>query len=187
MPSAPDGPEAASDGAAEPLPLTAPIVEAPWSADFVAQTLEVFLICLGVDGLVHLRPIHAPSLRLPMAVGREPAELVQAAVARYGLRPIVIHSTSWRSEPGRVILSYVAAVGVPASPSQFLAVERVGRADLARGAATEAPRAIAESQVLEHAIRHLAWLVADDPAVREALASWRRHLAAYVPEPFRNL
>jgi hypothetical protein len=187
MPGAPDGQGAASGGTAEPLPLTAPIVEAPWSADFVAQTLEVFPVCLGVEGLVHLRPIHAPSLRLPMAVGREPAELVQAAVARYDLRPIVVHSTSWRSEPGRVILSYVAAVEAPTSPSPFLALEPLGRTDLARGAATEAPPTIAESQVLEHAMRHLAWLVADDPAVRDALASWRRHLAAYAPEPFRNL
>lgn len=171
----------------EPLPIVAPIVEAPWSADFIAQTLEVFTIGLDDARLVHLRPIHAPSFRLPMAVRREPAEIVRAAIARYELRPIVIHSTSWRSEPGRVILSYVAAVEVPAAPSPFLAVDTVARVELARGEATAAPSTIAEAQVLEHALRHLAWLVRDDPAVRAALTGWRAALDTYVPEPFRNL
>ncbi|MCI0582209.1 MAG: hypothetical protein L0227_04810 [Chloroflexi bacterium] len=182
-------PEAAEPegGAAEPLPIVAPIVEAPWSADFVAQSLEVFIVARTGAGLVNLRPVHAASLRLPMAVGREPAELVLGAVARYDLRPIVVHSTSWRSEPGRIVLTYVAAVELSATPSPFLAEEGIGRTDLARGAATAAPREIGVSQVLEHALRHLSWLVRDDPAVAAALGAWRADLDAYVPEPFRNL
>ena len=169
------------------LPMAAPIVEAAWSPEFVAQALEVFCVCLGPEGLMHLRPVHAPSLRLPMGVEREPAELVLAAVARYDLAPIVVHSTSWRSEPGRVILSYVAAVEVPGSPSPFLAAEPVTRVELARGERTSAPASIAVRQVLEHALRHLSWLVREDPAVRAALAAWRPSLEPYVPEPFQNL
>jgi hypothetical protein len=181
-------PEPDRPGAGDPLPIVAPIVQAPWSADFVAQTLEVFLVCRpAAGGLVNLRPIHAPSLRLGMAVGREPGELVLAAVARYELRPIVVHSTSWRSEPGRILLSYVAVVEAPASPSPFLVAEPIGRVDLARGDATAAPAAMATTQVLEHALRHLSWLVRDDPAVAAALDAWRPDLEAYVPEPFRNL
>jgi hypothetical protein len=43
-------------------------------------------------------------------------------------------------------------------------------------------------QVVEHALRHLAWLAEDDPVVREELSpAWRAALATYVPEPFRNL
>jgi hypothetical protein len=42
--------------------------------------------------------------------------------------------------------------------------------------------------VVEHGLRHLAWLVQDDPVVRAELpAAWVPLLAAYVPEPFRNL
>jgi len=173
---------------APPLPIVAPFIEAPWSADFVAQTLEVFIVCRGPSGLANLRPVHAPSLRLPMGIGREPAELVLAAVARYDLRPIVVHSTSWRSEPGRIVLSYVAAVAACGSAlSPFLVAEPIGRADLARGDATAAPTSIGAEQVLEHALRHLSWLVRDDPAVRGVLAPWTPDLDAYVPEPFRNL
>jgi len=65
--------------------------------------------------------------------------------------------------------------------------EPIGRADLARGDATAAPLSIGTVQVLEHALRHLSWLVRDDPAVRVALAAWTPDLDAYVPEPFRNL
>ncbi|MEW5991510.1 MAG: hypothetical protein AB1736_09235 [Chloroflexota bacterium] len=179
-------------GGAEPpapsaLPVVAPIVEAPWSADFVAQTLEVLLVGRGDDGLQNLRPVHAESLQLPMAVDREPAGVVLAAVGRYDLRPLVVHSTSWRAEPGRIVLTYVAAVELPAVISPFLVTESIGRADLARGEATAAPASIGTPQVLEHALRHLSWLVRDDPAVRNVLAGWGSDLEAYVPEPFRNL
>lgn len=171
----------------ELTPLVAPVSDAPWSDAFVAQTLEVFFVCLRPSGLRELRPIHARALRLGMVVGSSPGDLVIGVVARYGLTPLVVHSTSWRSEPGRVILTYVAAVGAPDALSPYLAEVAVGRADLARGEATAAPAGIAESQVLEHALRHLSWLVRDDPAVGEALAAWRAALDAWVPEPFRNL
>jgi len=42
--------------------------------------------------------------------------------------------------------------------------------------------------VLEHALRHLAWLAEDDDVVRHELSGeWRAALAGYVPEPFRSL
>jgi hypothetical protein len=42
--------------------------------------------------------------------------------------------------------------------------------------------------VIEHGLRHLAWLVQDDPAVAQALpAPWHDLLGGYVPEPFRHL
>jgi hypothetical protein len=64
----------------------------------------------------------------------------------------------------------------------------VRRAELARSEATAAPREIAYAQVVEHGLRHLAWLVRDDPVVaRELEAPWPDVLAAYVPEPFRAL
>jgi hypothetical protein len=50
-----------------------------------------------------------------------------------------------------------------------------------------APKAIGVEAVLEHALRHLSWLVKDDPAVTQALAGWKDALAAFQPEPFRAL
>ncbi len=64
----------------------------------------------------------------------------------------------------------------------------IERADLARSGATHAPVAIAHQQVLEHGLRHLAWLVKEDATVQAVLSDdWKRVLAEYVPEPFRHL
>ena len=64
----------------------------------------------------------------------------------------------------------------------------IGRADLARSEATAAPRDIAYEQVVEHGLRHMAWLVADDPVVAGELSDeWRAALAGYAAEPFRAL
>jgi hypothetical protein len=41
--------------------------------------------------------------------------------------------------------------------------------------------------VIEHAFRHLAWLVADDAVVGDALVGWVAFLEGYEPEPFRAL
>jgi hypothetical protein len=42
--------------------------------------------------------------------------------------------------------------------------------------------------VVEHGLRHLAWLVQDDTVVADRLAGgWTQALQAYVPEPFRHL
>ena len=50
------------------------------------------------------------------------------------------------------------------------------------------PAAIAHQQVLEHGLRHLAWLVEDDEVVRSTLGDeWKAVLAGYAPEPFRHL
>jgi hypothetical protein len=87
-----------------------------------------------------------------------------------------------------VILTYVAVVKPPVKlPPDSLVELPVGRAELARGEAMAAPSAIGVDAVLEHALRHVSWLVKDDPAVMAALAGWRDVLARYQPEPFRAL
>jgi hypothetical protein len=50
-----------------------------------------------------------------------------------------------------------------------------------------APVSIEVPQVLDHALRHLAWLLADDEVVATTLPGWQATLADYVPEPFREV
>jgi hypothetical protein len=175
-----------------PPPERDPVVEiAPaltnvaWSKDLVSQSLEALFVYLADDGAHHLRPIHAGALRLGWPADRQPGDIVVAAARRYGLAPLLVHSTSWRLDGARVVLTYVVAVDRPARLNENLADEPVTRTDLARGEAMGPPPEIGVAQVLEHAFRHLSWLVKDDEAVRDAVPSWVAFLDAYEPEPFR--
>ena len=99
---------------------------------------------------------------------------------------MLVHSTSWRRDRDAVILSFV--VIIDAAVVGTMDSMPIARADLARGEATAAPREIATTQVVEHGLRHMAWLAKDDPAVAAELPeTWRTLLSAYVAEPFRNL
>jgi hypothetical protein len=170
----------------EPLvELAPPLSEVAWSTAFVSQSLEVLFVCLRDDAAHHLRPIHAPTLLLGWGPDQEPGAIVLDAAARYALTPLLVHSTSWRHQEGRLILTYVAAVRPRAELSEYLADEPVMRTDLARGDALGPPTEIDVEQVLEHAFRHLSWLVKDDDVVSEALADWVAFLDRYEPEPFR--
>ena len=165
-----------------------PVSSTPWSPSFVAQTLEVLPVGLGDEGLYWLKPLHADSLRVGLPAAARPAEVVLDALKWYPLTPIVVHSTSWRHEEGRIVLTYVAVVEHPRElATDSLVALPVGRAELARGGATSAPQSIGVEAVLEHALRHLAWLVRDDPAVMQELATWKEALAGFEPEPFRAL
>jgi len=175
-------------GPAERDPLVEfhpPVTSVAWSSEFVAQTLEPLIVYLAEEGAHHLRPIHAGTLRLGWGPDQQPGQIVLDAVARYELSPLLVHSSSWRHEEGRVVLTYVAAVAPPDPPNPWLADEPVVRTDLARGDAFGPPPEIGLAQVLEHAFRHLAWLVKDDAVVGETLGEWIAFLDGYEPEPFR--
>ena len=168
--------------------LGPPVSSVPWSPDLVAQTLEVLPVELRDGRILWLKPVHADSLRVGLSAKSRPADAVLEALKWYPLEPVVVHSTSWRHEDGRVILTYVAVVAPPDElPPDSLVELPVARAELARGEAMAAPKALGVEAVLEHALRHLSWLVKDDPAVMSSLASRRELLAAYEPEPFRAL
>lgn len=165
-----------------------PISSVDWSPRFVAQTLEVLPVALRDGRLVWMKPIHAESLRVGLSPSARPAEAVLEVMKWYPLEPLVVHSTSWRQEEGRIILTYVAVIVPPEKlPPDSLLETSVRRAELARGEAMAAPQSIGVEAVLEHALRHLSWLVKDDPAVMHALAGWKEVLAGFEPEPFRAL
>jgi hypothetical protein len=168
--------------------LGPPISDVPWSSEFAQQSLEVLILALEGSSAVWLKPMHADSLHVGLPVTSGPGDVVLEALGWYDLVPRVVHSTSWRHEEGRLVLTYVAVVEAPAPvPPDTLERIHVERADLARGAATAPPRGIGVAQVIEHALRHLSWLFRDDPTIAEALPDWGELLDRYQPEPFRTL
>jgi hypothetical protein len=172
----------------EPRPiieLAPAITNVAWSKELVSQSLEALFVYLAEDGAHRLRPIHASTLRLGWPPDQEPGDIVALSARRYGLAPVLVHSTSWRLDEGRLILTYIVAVQPPRELNENLADEPVARTDLARGDALAPPPEIDVTQVLEHAFRHLAWLVKDDDAVGAALFDWMAFLDAYEPEPFQ--
>jgi hypothetical protein len=102
-----------------------------------------------------------------------------------GMEPIILHSTSWRHDGTEVVLSYLAVVSPAAEPPPSWEAAPIGHVELARGDATTPPSSIGTLQVLEHALRHLSWLMKDDPVVASAIPNWQEFLSDYVPEPFR--
>ena len=100
--------------------------------------------------------------------------------------PMIVHSTSWRRGAGGVLLSFLVVIGEDQAPE--LESVPITRAELARNSATEAAARISSNQVIEHALRHMAWLAQDDAAVKAALSpAWLAALGGYVPEPFRHI
>jgi hypothetical protein len=168
--------------------IGSPISKVPWSPELVAQSLEILPVGLDEGKLFWLRPIHAPSLRVGISKSAEPSQVVLDVVASYDLHAQIVHSTSWRYEDGRIVLTYVVVVEPPGVlPPDSLELAPIERSDLARGAATAPPDSITVNAVLEHAVRHLAWLNREDPAIASELADWSGVLDEYAPEPFQAL
>lgn len=147
---------------------------------------EVFVVWLNGDHLELTGPCGAAPWIIELGDEEHPVAVVDRIVRDVVGPPLLVHSTSWRRDHGAVTLSFIVVidellVGVMESAP-------IGRSELARSEATAAPRSIGHEQVVEHGLRHMAWLAADDPAVAAELStSWRSVLAAYVPEPFRSL
>jgi hypothetical protein len=167
------------------IQLEPPLSQVAWSDEFAARSLEALFVFLRDGGPIMLRPIHADSLLLGWGAREQPGAVVVEAAARYDLNPVVVHSTSWRTVEDRLILTYLAVVDAPERPGQHLTEVPVLRGDLARGERLAAPTHIDVDAVIEHALRHLRWLVDDDEIVRDALPDWPAVLEDYRPEPFR--
>ena len=123
---------------------------------------------------------------IEIATDDDPVEVVSRLSRNLMGEPLLVHSTSWRRARGAVVLSFVVVNSDLQAP-QLVGVP-ISRAELARSGTTTAAKTIAAAQVLEHALRHLAWLSREDQVVMASLSDeWKRALEGYVPEPFRNL
>jgi hypothetical protein len=147
---------------------------------------EVFVVSLIGDRLRLTGPCGAAPWLIEVGAADHPMEVVARLARKTMGEPRLVHSTSWRRDRDAVILSFVVVI----DEAQLGAMDShpIERSDLARGGAAAAPPVIGWAQVVEHGLRHLAWLARDDPAVGAELPlEWRSALSAYVPEPFRNL
>jgi hypothetical protein len=147
---------------------------------------EVFVVWLNGDHLELTGPCGAAPWIIELGETDHPVEVVTRIVRDVVGAARLVHSTSWRRDRDAVILSFV--VVIDRELVKGMASAPIGRAELARSEATAAPRAIAHDQVVEHGLRHMAWLARDDAVVAAELTpQWRAILDSYLPEPFRNL
>jgi hypothetical protein len=85
-------------------------------------------------------------------------------------------------------IEFTVSISSPASPTPNARGWTRRRSGLARSETRAAPRDIGGEQVIEHGLRHLAWLAVDDRSfARELDEGWATLLAANAPERFRNL
>lgn len=147
---------------------------------------EIMVLALRDGQPVLTGPCRPAPWFVEVTQGADPMVVV-ADMTRVNIgEPAVVHSTSWRQARGGVVLTFVAVMD--AAVVAALAQVPIQRADLARGTAAAAPTEIPSGPVIEHGLRHLAWLAKDDPAVASALpGDWLAVLQSYVPEPFRHL
>jgi hypothetical protein len=148
-------------------------------------SLEAIVLYLDHDGIRSVSPRDEETVRSAWDPDLDPHEAIVDAVAALGLTPVMVHSTSWRVVGRLVLLTFLVAVEPPAGLPSTCDADLVARVELARGRAMTPPSTVHISQVVEHGLRHLAWLVREDEAIREALAGWSPALTAYEPEPFR--
>lgn len=149
------------------------------------SSLEAVVLYLEDGGIRHLSPHGSQTVRAPWDPDLDPHEVIVDAVAELGLTPIMVHSTSWRVVRQLILLTFLVVVEPPRHIPATYEVQLVTRTRLARGRAIGPPPEVHLSQVVEHGLRHLAWLVREDEVIHEALADWSRTLSQYEPEPFR--
>jgi len=147
---------------------------------------EIFTVWRAGDHLELTGPCGAAPWLVELGSTEHPVDVVDRIVRDVVGDPLLVHSTSWRRDRDAVILSFVVVIDaglvgeMPSVP--------IGRSELARSEATAAPAEIAVAAVVEHGLRHMAWLAKDDPVVAATLDDpWKALLASYVPEPFRAL
>jgi len=156
-----------------------------WDVDSPVQA-EIFTVWRSEDHLELTGPCGAAPWIVELGTTEHPVEVVDRIVRDVVGDPLLVHSTSWRRDRDAVILSFV--VVIDAGLVGDMQSVPIGRAALARSEATAAPRDIATDAVVEHGLRHMAWLAKDDPVVATTLDdAWKALLAGYVPEPFRAL
>jgi hypothetical protein len=108
---------------------------------------EIFMIWRSGDHLELTGPCGAAPWIVELGATEHPVEVVDRIVRDVVGDPLLIHSTSWRRDRDAVILSFVVVID-PALVGSMESIP-IGRAALARSAATAAPADIATETVVE--------------------------------------
>src|SRR3989442_4102015 len=143
----------------------------PWAVEGPVQA-EVFVLRMRAGRPELAGPCGPDPWYIEVAAEEDPVEVVGRLSRNLMGEPVLVDSTSWRRAPGAVVLSLV----VVNSHDQALQLAGVpiSTAELARSGATSAASTIAAAQVLEHGLRHLAWLAREDQVVIRALSEeWK--------------
>lgn len=147
-------------------------------------TIEVYTIARVDETLMLTGPCGAAPWLIEAGGGENPLDTAVRIIRGSLPDSLLVHSTSWRFERDAVVLTFLAVIPEVGG----MVFEPVERSALARNAEHSAPEDISFGQVLEHALRHLAWLAKDDEVVQTTLdAGWLESLGGYTPEPFRQL
>src|SRR6195256_2277900 len=146
----------------------------PWGVEGPVQA-EVFVIRMREGRPELAGPCGPDPWYIEVDAEDDPVEVVSRLSRNLMGEPVLVHSTSWRRARGAVVLSFVV-VNSEAQAPQLVGLP-IARAELARSGATSAAKTIAAAQVLEHGLRHLAWLAREDQVVSGVLSEeWKEAL-----------
>ena len=147
------------------------------------ETVPVFL---GAGSVHWLRPRDNPSWQIEFGSDAHPNDIVADTVRELKGTPLVVHSTSWRFQRENLVLTYLAVISNhQLFTNGFEAVE-VRPQYITSGTTTGPAEAIEVAEVVEHALRHLAWLSRDDSSVVKALPKgWMEAQEPFPAQPFR--
>ena len=154
--------------------------------------VEVWPVAADSAGIWLVSGSDAWRADLPVMGDSEPHFDVELELSGHGVKNDValLHSTSWRADGPRVLLTYVALLQVPggslvrdrwpdALPIGPGLADAVGAPPTNPPAEAPMPRYI---DVLLHAVRHLRFLLDTDGAARTVMDDhWRRHLEDFTP------
>jgi hypothetical protein len=130
-----------------------------------AVQIEVILLSVSDDGALRWRVINGdlPSGGRPDARARELAGL--AAKLPSGT---VVHSTSWRSSPGGLILTYAILPDPDPAEGSIRAIPTDATIVCSADTTSPTPPVVAVEHVLAHALRHLSMVARTSPPIAAA-------------------
>ena len=152
-----------------------------------AVFVEVFPVFLSGGEPFVLVPDGEESWQFPMLNSGPAHDLVRNMLVSGSLKPEIIHSTSWRQDRQKLIITYLVVIRDPGKTPEGFETFPVVQSGIVRGGATSPPRNIPTQAVINHAFQHLAWLLQTDPVVHETLVEeWKEVLQPFQPQPARS-
>ena len=140
--------------------------------------VELFLVTLGDDSVIHFIRRHAP-------LHGTPDDAARALLATS--KTVWLHSTSWRFENGDVVLTYLAWCewGDWCNDPDMKCLSDRSSVSHQCQPYNPSPLCVTESHVLTHGLRHFSWLAQrpeENPCVHqldERTQSWLKSLEAF--------